>query len=291
MTCYDLTSVLTTISAASASIVAILGGFIASKLISINGERNAVTSKLREINDEIAYRTKLLEDAQYENDEEDALDFIKENIEYLVERANLEDLYDENNSYRLEFERLRPFWDKAEGILLRFESASCGEDVNDDGVPVSIESEIREDDFSYEICRKISKYYTQQHLRKINPYMRVPYDLKDIKFNGQPRWYLKNIDTISEENNALGWLEQQKKHYEDEKIRLSNPKGMKIGLCIFILFSIFCIIMPLILAPFCTTVYENYITRKVLVLGMFVIGLSSIFVYLMWLFHWGTTDD
>lgn len=46
---YDLTPLLTTIAAASASIVAILGGFIASKLISISTERDAVSSKISEV--------------------------------------------------------------------------------------------------------------------------------------------------------------------------------------------------------------------------------------------------
>ena len=38
----ELTALLTTIASASASFVAILGGFIASKLIAVNGEREAV---------------------------------------------------------------------------------------------------------------------------------------------------------------------------------------------------------------------------------------------------------
>ena len=46
---YDLTAVLTTIAAASASIVAILGGFIASKLIAISSERSAVLDHLKQM--------------------------------------------------------------------------------------------------------------------------------------------------------------------------------------------------------------------------------------------------
>ena len=124
MVCYELTSVLTTISAASASIVAILGGFIASKLISISGERNAVISKLKEIDDEIAYRTELLENAQYENDEDDALDFIKKHVEHLVEGDSLEEVYDADDSPGIEYEILYPFWAKAEKISLQFKKAS-----------------------------------------------------------------------------------------------------------------------------------------------------------------------
>ena len=52
---YDLTAVLTTIAAASASIVAILGGFIASKLIAISSERSAVLDHLKQINKELVF--------------------------------------------------------------------------------------------------------------------------------------------------------------------------------------------------------------------------------------------
>lgn len=53
---YDLTAVLTTIAAASASIVAILGGFIASKLIAISSERSAALDRLKQVNEELNFR-------------------------------------------------------------------------------------------------------------------------------------------------------------------------------------------------------------------------------------------
>lgn len=46
---YDLTTVLTTIASASASIVAILGGFIASKLITISSERAAALDRVKKL--------------------------------------------------------------------------------------------------------------------------------------------------------------------------------------------------------------------------------------------------
>ena len=294
MACYELTSVFTTVSAASASIVAILGGFIASKLISISGERNAVILKLEETNDEIAYRTKLLEKAQYENDEDDALDFIKKHVENLVEGDSLEEVYDADDSPGIEYEILYPFWAKAEKISLQFKKASYGANYigafNEDGIPTSIVAEMQEDAFAYVICKKIANYNERQHLYQVNPYTIMPtYDLQDRLVI--PRWYTRNSDIIIEQKNTLGWLERQKKHYENEKLRLSNPKGMKTGLWIFILFSVFFVVMPMLLSPFCTPIYEVYIRTKVTVLGVFIIGLVSIFLYLIWLFHWGTTDD
>ena len=50
---YDLTSFLSTISAGSASFVAILGGLIAQKVIEINNGRTAVEEEIKELKYEL----------------------------------------------------------------------------------------------------------------------------------------------------------------------------------------------------------------------------------------------
>ena len=73
---YDLTAFLTTVAASSASIVAILGGFIASKLITISGERDALLVKLNSIEEELRYKSAELDNRRKENDICDAISFI-----------------------------------------------------------------------------------------------------------------------------------------------------------------------------------------------------------------------
>lgn len=51
---YDLTEILTTISAASDSSVAILGGIIAGNLITISGERSGVLERIKQIDEELS---------------------------------------------------------------------------------------------------------------------------------------------------------------------------------------------------------------------------------------------
>ena len=51
---YDLTEILTTISAASDSSVAILVGFIAGILITISGERSGVLERIKQIDEELS---------------------------------------------------------------------------------------------------------------------------------------------------------------------------------------------------------------------------------------------
>lgn len=53
---YDLTSLLTTIAGCSATIVAIIGGFIASRLIALNIEHNEIISRIYEIDEEFSFK-------------------------------------------------------------------------------------------------------------------------------------------------------------------------------------------------------------------------------------------
>ena len=111
---YDLTSVLTTIAACSASIVAIVGGFIASKLIAINAERDEVNTRISELDEEIEFFTEERDMLQEQLDEDDALDFISENITYIVNRNSLDEAYKKEERPRLEKEVLQPYWSRAE---------------------------------------------------------------------------------------------------------------------------------------------------------------------------------
>ena len=114
---YNLTDTLTTIVACSASIVAILGGFIASKLIAINAERDEVNTRISEIDEEIEFFTKERNLHQAELDEDDALNFVKENIESIVNRRTLEDTYKAEERPQVSKEVLRPYWIRAERIF------------------------------------------------------------------------------------------------------------------------------------------------------------------------------
>ena len=110
---YDLTAVLTTIAAASASIVAILGGFIASKLIAISSERSAVLDHLKQINKELEFHVSERDKIQAENDEDDALDFIRDAIDDLYADNSLENVYLNVDHPGISMESLKPYWDRA----------------------------------------------------------------------------------------------------------------------------------------------------------------------------------
>ena len=59
----DYTSFFYSIAGCSATIIAIIGGFIASKLISIGADRDKILDKIKEIEDELDMKTRQYNEA------------------------------------------------------------------------------------------------------------------------------------------------------------------------------------------------------------------------------------
>ena len=108
----DLT-LFSTIASASASFVAIIGGLIASKLITINGEREAVNTQIHDLDEIIAMKTKEEEAIQQQLDEDDALEYITDHIADIEEKTPLSDVYETDEPQRLEFDVLNDYWKMA----------------------------------------------------------------------------------------------------------------------------------------------------------------------------------
>lgn len=184
---YDLTTVLTTIAAASASIVAILGGFIASKLIAISSERSAVLERLRQINEELEFHITERDKIQAKNDESDALDFIQTAIDDLWAGNSLENVYSNVDHPDISIECLKPYWDRAVILNEQFqEQVKKKRQFNDDYIPTSLTPTVREDDFGYEVLRALGKKLKKRirvaeraREKESNPFGLVAPDISD----------------------------------------------------------------------------------------------------------------
>ena len=296
---YDLTTVLTTIAAASASIVAILGGFIASKLIAISSERSAVLERLRQINEELEFHITERDKIQAKNDESDALDFIQTAIDDLWAGNSLENVYSNVDHPDISIECLKPYWDRAVTLNEQFqEQVKKKSQLNDDYIPTSLTPTVREDDFGYEVLRALGKKLKKRiraaeraREKASNPFGLVAPDISGYEFNtttfsGSGFAYHKNCESIQEENTAIALLELQKKQCTEQIQALKKPHGMKSGLVIFALFTILCIIVPLVFSPFSVNSYPAFIIAKIVFLLLFSVGLLAIFIYLVYLLKW-----
>ena len=294
---YDLTVVLTTIAAASASIVAILGGFIASKLIAISSERSAALDRLKQINEELEFHISERDKIQAENDEDDALDFIRDAIDDLYADNSLENVYSSVDHPSISVERLKPYWDRAVTLKEQFgEQVKKHNALNEDYIPQSLLLTVKEDDFGYEVLLALGKKLKKRiraaeraRERASNPLGIVVPDISDLDMatvSGSGYAYHKKCDAIQGQNSAIALLKLQKKQCDEQILALKKPRGMKLGLVVFALFTICCIIAPLIASPFATESYQIFVITKAVFLGLFGIGLISIFSYLVYLLKW-----
>ncbi len=96
-------------------------------------------------------------------------------------------------------------------------------------------------------------------------------------------WYSKAKERIVENQNKIDLLTTQKSQLQIRGAALKRPKGMKMGLFIFSLFSIANIIYPLSISPFNTSDIKAFLTIKAISIGLLSIGLLAIVFYLAYL--------
>lgn len=299
MVAYDLTSLLTTISSASASFVAILGGLVASRLLTITSERDSVLSKISEVDKEISIKASHQAALKKENVESDALDFIESNIENLVRGSTLESTFEKSSNKELSIETLQPYWKK---------SVAIKNEIHNDIIPGitgtsifnSLKEEVRlkyaQDSFSREvsliIINQFEDDFEQKHQSNFFPTIRIPkVNFRTSIFDRQH--YDHNIQTITELQSELDSLYFQKHQLAEEKKSLKMPTNISSGLNTFGLFSLICIVLPLVLIPFETSnIYLFRIVKFFFILS-FSVGLFATFSYMKRLLKWpeAKSDD
>ena len=280
---YDLTTVLTTIAACSASIVAILGGFIASKLIALNAERNETNARITELDEEIDFFTEEHDMLQALLNEDDAFDFIKENIAYIASRQPLDAAYKEEERPRLEKEVLQPYWSRAEEIHSQYRAIIKKNinnyEENEDGVPVAV-AKVFTQDFEYAVCKAISEHIEDQSDR----FAALRRGLNATVSTG--KWYADTQEKAMSVDNKITYLTLLRKQQHARLKALEKPKGMKLGLALFAFFSAANIVYPLCLSPYITENYQCYLKTKIFAISMLAVGLILIMMYLIYLLHW-----
>ena len=274
---YDI-SIFTTIASLSASFVAILGGFIASKLITVNGERERITANIEEIDLQLDLKNEERGRLQKGLDEDDALDFIRDNISDLINQEPLDKVYEEDKQNRLQQDDLLPYWDKALVLVDRFANApDIEESLNDDDIPSSLAAEIKSDAFAYDVCCEIAKECSPSMLKPFAP--------------PTGAWYERDSQRVYNLDFEIEALNIQKEQYQKQKISLKKPRGMCCGITLFILFSLFNIIQPLIFSnvkSISKWQHSVMITVSVILLS---VGLIATFIYLVWLLQWNDKSN
>ncbi|MGM0853463.1 MAG: hypothetical protein ACQEWI_12755 [Bacillota bacterium] len=102
--------------------VAIIGGFLVSRVISIASEQSSVKRKLREINNDIRAKEELVEKVKDYLFEDDLSDFVEDKgiIRGLLDGKSLEQIVKEEEFELLSIEELRPYFKQLQEILADF---------------------------------------------------------------------------------------------------------------------------------------------------------------------------
>ena len=288
---YDLTTFLVAIISATASLVAILGGLIASKLLNINNERQLVKEQLLEITSDIQQVTNELGKLNDFKNTEDSLCFINNNIQNIIYGEKLEDVYKNSENYDISMETLLLYWNRAINI-----SNECLKNVdnfnecNSDDIPNFMAEKYKDSEFDYEALRLICGY-VKRELRKdsssnlmfCNLYT-PPIDNSYLYHNLS---YTKKIEEISKLDYELKCLEGKKKFLLQKEKSLIFPKGVSAGMYIFIIFAVACIVIPLFLLQMQTNDKNYFVMIKTIFSFTFCIGVVSIFTYLIYLYYNG----
>ena len=270
----EISSLLFAIAGVSASFVAILGGCIAAKLISINQERESCENKLSEIHFKKFTFTEQRNMCKTAMDEADALCYIQENLDSFVSGCELENIYDENEPHYIEYETLLPYWNKANTYKEKFDDrlrkGKCY--FNDLMIPVDLLEETGEDSFAFRFYKMYARWGFSEYIEE-----------REDEFRGE--WYESVKQESLNANTQAMMLDIEEQRYEMDLKSLKKPKGMKLGLVIFVLFSIVNIILPLVfsmiplLDTWCLIVAFCSI-------GLLALGLVSTFLYFAQMLKW-----
>ena len=285
---YDLTSLLITISAASASFSAILGGVIGSKLLSINGERDINSQKIDDLTEELILKVERRDHFDYRINADDALNFITENMMQFYQEQKLEDVYQNTKRPSIEYEILSPFWRRATELKKRiYDSYSKSPYLNEDQLPEDVKTYVQDDEFLNDTAREIIRYMLAfaKNGDKFASYGVALY-YKPILTTSRYDW---KMDLI-ENSNKLSWeieqLELKLKLLKQKKEALQKPRGITLGLWIFAIFSLVNIIIPLFFCFFDILNIETYNGLKYSSIILFALGLIATLGYLIYMLKW-----
>jgi len=288
---------LSTIVQSAAAFIAILAGFIVSRLISLSAERNGIEIKIKDAKTQLAIKAKNLEEFHLAHLEWDAWEFIetKAVIRELLKNRGEISLSNAMNlspdSQRTEKELL-PYWEFAtqtikEAFRLLIENLErLPEETVDFG---KFLKEIKQGDtaghefdlffrvYIY-LLTAVEKSTTRSPFNMYIPTM-SSWQMPEVVPVAEANRYsdlLKDIQTLEQEKNALNI------QLTDFRAQLKNigvPQGLYSGVIILVYFACVGIVYPVLLMPLSSEEFTPFLKWSVSLL--FFSGLLLFFVYLL----------
>lgn len=288
----DLNGLISTIITATSALVAIIGGFLVSRVITLSGERSAIERRLKEINNDLSTKQKMLEQIEKDFLEEEIEGFINDYCEeIIIEEKSIQEILDEDDSSDLTLEILEPYIEEL--FSIRDEIFKLIEETDENYVLPNNLNELMKDnniiiegkkDLHELVYKTIWNSFPDEpsnSLFGIN--VKLPaIDHRNILKSTSVFSQQMFRDRIKERNILRSEVQTLIIRKSEQKKILGDygkPNGLWGGLWVLIYSCIVGIAYPSVLLPYPENTY-NDVTTKWFLLILFFSELIALFIYL-----------
>ncbi|SIT00446.1 hypothetical protein [Salimicrobium salexigens] len=296
----DLNVLISSIITATAALVAIIGGFLVSRVISLSSERSTIERRLREINNNISVKEEMYDRTNITLLEEDADDFITEHHKDLVfTDKSIEQLINESDYNGFTNEELDPFIKQFNSI--KNEVRTIIQKHESDVIPANINDIINgkadliyPDKKSWYELVYDAIYKNLEKERPANKWGAFPtlpsFDLPSFKSAGEIQRYNNMVKERDELDDDLRALRVQEKEQQKILNDYGTPRGMWGGLGVLVYACIVGIAYPSTFLPYPIDFYDDVETKWFLLI-LFFSELIVLFAYLAFSLHRLTSNQ
>jgi hypothetical protein len=284
----DLNGLISTIISSTAALVAIIGGFLVSRVISLSSEKNSIVRRLREINNDLKSKKELLNTIEIDLLEDDIDSFINEySKEIIIENKPFDELLEYDKSYNLTVEQLKPYI--VELLSIRDEIINLMDDA--ESLPEEFNDFIRINGFNIndriewyelvyqtlydEIMKSSYSSYGPLGIKVPTPPNLIPARLNLV----EQQIHRDKIKEFQRLQNEIEVLKVRKDEQEKILNDYAKPNGLWGGFFVLIYSCVVGIAYPSTLLPYPKDVYNDELT-KCFLLVLFFSQLIVLFLYL-----------
>ena len=274
---YDLTSVLSAMTACTATFVAIIGGLIASKAISDRAEKESVDRQLSQLDMDIEALDRNIDYLSDWLNESNANDFINEHINELIDGKPLNIVYDSSDENEIEYEDMLVYWNEAIAAIELFR-ANTSSERNKQGIPKTILDNLNS--FQKNFCSKYKNSIEDNVAEFYEKFGNLT-----LSYTESIQYYNEKMDELTESIDKKEKLIIREQVLTERKKELCVGHDVKNGVCIFVSVSVINIILPVILMLFNPTHSKCwFITETAFSVITFSSGVIAMIIYICSLF-------
>lgn len=278
----NLDILITTIITSTSALVAIIGGFLVSRVITLSSEQSGIRRRLKETINELNNKKERLSKTKEFILSEDALDFIRDNAKEILEnQRSLEDILRTDEYIKRSIDEISPFVSEFNEIFT--EMMDLIEETSEFPNYFSDFLKVMKGDFS----KPDKKEFYEIAYDTLIKYSEGSQQLGPLAFNtianipnvAEQRRYNEAVKEKEQLEYEIKFLETQFEEQNKVIIDYGKPKGIWGGMIVLIYSCIVGIAYPVTLLPYPVNIYNDVLTKWFLIL-LFVSEIVVLFTYL-----------